>query len=50
MGIDGRAYMDGGVVNNAPVSYAMEFGADTVYVLRPVTPARSTLRRRPHLE
>jgi NTE family protein len=31
--IDGRAYMDGGVVNNAPVSYAVELGADTVYVL-----------------
>ena len=31
--IDGRAYMDGGVVNNAPVSCAVEFGADTVYVL-----------------
>lgn len=31
--IDGRSYMDGGVVNNAPISYAVEFGADKVYVL-----------------
>ena len=31
--VDGRTYMDGGVVNNAPVSYAVELGADTIYVL-----------------
>lgn len=28
-----RAYMDGGVVNNAPISHAVELGADTVWVL-----------------
>lgn len=31
--VDGRTYMDGGVVNNAPVSHAVELGADTIYVL-----------------
>ncbi|MBI4936378.1 MAG: patatin-like phospholipase family protein [Actinobacteria bacterium] len=31
--IDGRAYMDGGVVNNAAVSHAVDLGATTVYVL-----------------
>ncbi|MEX2625420.1 MAG: patatin-like phospholipase family protein [Ilumatobacteraceae bacterium] len=31
--LDDRVYMDGGVVNNAPVSHAVELGADTVYVL-----------------
>lgn len=31
--VDGRTYIDGGVVNNAPVSHAVEAGADTVYVL-----------------
>ena len=31
--IDGRAYMDGGVVNNAAVSHAVALGATTVYVL-----------------
>ncbi len=31
--IDGRHYMDGGVVNNTPISYAVELGADTVWVL-----------------
>lgn len=28
----GRAYMDGGVVNNSPISHAVELGADTVWV------------------
>ena len=31
--IDGRDLMDGGVVNNAPLSHAVELGADVVYVL-----------------
>lgn len=31
--VDGRTYMDGGVVNNAPVSHAVALGADTIYVL-----------------
>lgn len=31
--IDGRAYMDGGVVNNAAISHAVAEGANTVYVL-----------------
>ena len=31
--IDGRALMDGGVVNNTPISHAIELGATTVWVL-----------------
>lgn len=31
--IDGRALMDGGVVNNTPVSHAVALGADHVWVL-----------------
>ena len=31
--IDGVAYMDGGVVNNTPLSHAVELGADVVWVL-----------------
>ncbi len=31
--VDGHTYMDGGVVNNAPVSHAVELGADRIYVL-----------------
>lgn len=31
--IDGRAFMDGGVVNNTPISHAVDLGADTVWVL-----------------
>lgn len=30
--LDGRAYMDGGVVNNSPISHAVELGADAVWV------------------
>jgi NTE family protein len=30
---DGRALIDGGVANNAPLSHALELGADEVYVL-----------------
>lgn len=31
--IGGRAYMDGGVVNNTPISHAVDLGADAIYVL-----------------
>lgn len=31
--ISGRTYMDGGVVNNTPISHAVELGADTIWVL-----------------
>lgn len=31
--VDGRMFMDGGVVNNAPISHAIKLGADVVYVL-----------------
>jgi NTE family protein len=31
--IDGVPYMDGGVVNNTPISHAVEAGADVVWVL-----------------
>lgn len=31
--IDGRTLIDGGVVNNAPISHAVDLGADTVWVL-----------------
>jgi NTE family protein len=31
--IDGRPYMDGGVVNNTPISVAHGLGADTIWVL-----------------
>lgn len=31
--IDGREHIDGGVVNNTPVSHAIALGADTVWVL-----------------
>ena len=31
--IDGRDYMDGGVVNNTPISHAVKLGADQIWVL-----------------
>lgn len=31
--IDGRAYMDGGVVNNSAISHAVALGASTIYVV-----------------
>jgi NTE family protein len=31
--IDGRLLIDGGVVNNTPISHAVELGADRIYVL-----------------
>ena len=44
--IRGRAYMDGGVVNNTPISHAVELGADTVWVL--ATGHSCVLREPPH--
>lgn len=48
--LDGRAHMDGGVVDNSPISHAVELGADTIWVFAtgyscarqqpPLTPAR----------
>jgi NTE family protein len=44
--IDGRHYLDGGVVNSIPVGRAVALGADTIYVLhvgrvdRPLEPPR----------
>lgn len=31
--IDGRQYIDGGVINNAPISHAVDLDVDTIYVL-----------------
>lgn len=31
--IGGRCFMDGGTVNNTPISYAASLGADVVWVL-----------------
>jgi NTE family protein len=31
--IEGRPHVDGGVINNAPISHAVQWGATTVYVL-----------------
>ena len=31
--IGGRPHVDGGVINNAPISHAVQWGATTVYVL-----------------
>lgn len=31
--VDGRVLVDGGIANNAPISHAIELGADTVWVL-----------------
>lgn len=30
---NGRSLMDGGIANNAPISHALELGAETIYVL-----------------
>jgi len=43
---DGRALIDGGVANNAPLSHALELGADEVYVLP--TGAPCELEEAPH--
>lgn len=31
--LDGRSLIDGGVINNAPLSHAIRLGADTIYLL-----------------
>jgi NTE family protein len=31
--VDGRVLVDGGIANNAPISHALDLGADTVWVL-----------------
>lgn len=31
--VDGRTLVDGGVVNNAPISHALDLGAETIWVL-----------------
>lgn len=31
--IDGRAHFDGGVIDNSPISHAVDLGADTIWVL-----------------
>src|SRR3954447_13013395 len=37
---DGRLLMDGGIVNNAPITHAVELGADRVFVLSAMGPSR----------
>jgi NTE family protein len=37
---DGRLLVDGGIVNNAPISHAVELGADRVIVLPAIGPRR----------
>ena len=39
----GRRLIDGGVVNNTPVSHAVSLGAETIYVLPAQAPARRVL-------
>src|SRR3954462_12725598 len=36
----GRLLMDGGIVNNAPITHAVELGADRVFVLSAIGPSR----------
>jgi NTE family protein len=43
---EGRELIDGGVSNNAPISHAVELGADDVYVL--ATGAACELEEPPH--
>lgn len=40
--IDGELYIDGGVVNNVPISKAVELGARRVYVLTCGVPSKAT--------
>jgi NTE family protein len=44
--IAGRTLIDGGVVNNTPISHAVELGAERIYVL-PTRDPRSPLRHSP---
>ncbi|GAW49230.1 MULTISPECIES: patatin-like phospholipase family protein [unclassified Nocardioides] len=44
--IDGRAHIDGGVVNNTPISHAVDLGADIVWVL--ATGYSCALEQPPH--
>jgi NTE family protein len=37
---DGRLLMDGGIVNNAPITHAVELGADRIFVLSAMGPSR----------
>ena len=37
---DGRLLMDGGVVNNTPISHAVALGADRIFVLAAIGPRR----------
>ena len=37
---DGRLLMDGGIVNNAPITHAVQLGADRVFVLCAMGPSR----------
>jgi NTE family protein len=47
--VDGELYVDGGVVNNVPISRAVELGARQIFVLTCGTPKPSTLAiRRPY--
>jgi NTE family protein len=46
--IDGAVYIDGGVVNNVPVSRAMQLGARQVYVLNVHASSQSRKLVRPH--
>ncbi|TMK80568.1 MAG: patatin-like phospholipase family protein [Actinobacteria bacterium] len=46
--IDGELYVDGGIVNNVPISVAVELGARRIYVLTCGAPKPTTLEiRRP---
>lgn len=49
MQIDGESFVDGGVVNNVPLSHAVQAGAKTIYVLNCLPPQRESDRqiRRP---
>jgi NTE family protein len=44
----GRLLVDGGIVNNTPISHAVELGARRIYVLETYDPVRRGLPRAPH--